>query len=141
VPALADHDSMTDGTTRSLLLTLRGFGRPSTQAAVQVRDLGAGERVKRASIMMGAGLTVALVALPIPLIHLFLPPAALLGGMALAIRRLGQGAVFQRAEGPCPFCLTPQRLNLAGSPFSLPRSITCSSCLQPLSLEESEPGE
>ncbi len=118
-----------------MLLSLRGFGRPSTPATVVVRALGPIDRLRRGGAILGAGLGAALVTLPIPLVHLFVPPAGLLLGLVFGVRRMTQREIFQSAEAACPFCHSSQRLGLAGSAFRLPRNVTCSSCLQPLSLE------
>jgi hypothetical protein len=120
---------------RPVSLALKSFGYPPSRAEILVRQLSARERLRRAGILFAAGLGVALVALPIPLVHLVLPPAALVLGLAGGLRRLGQAEVFERAEAECPSCHTRQRLNLTGSAFRLPQRITCSHCLQPLRLE------
>ena len=121
--------------THSVSLSLHGFGQPPAQAEVVVGVLGVGERLKRGLVALAAGIGVALVALPIPIVHLVLPPIALLAGIGFGARRLGQREIVILAQGACPFCGTAQRLGLTGSAFRLPRKITCSTCLKPLSLE------
>lgn len=121
-------------TARVMLVPLKGFGTPPTQVVVVVTDLSMGERVRRAGIVLGAGLLAALVALPIPLVHLIFVPGALLAGLAVGALRLGQREMFESAEGSCPFCGTTQRLGLAGRVFRLPRTVHCRTCGRALEL-------
>src|SRR4051812_10906530 len=90
--------------TRSLVTPLSGFGHPSTEAQVVVEKLNLRARLGRAAVVAGAGLAVALIALPIPLVHLFLVPAALLLGLIFATVRLRHREIFASAEGTCPIC-------------------------------------
>jgi hypothetical protein len=85
-------------------------------------------------VALAAGVGGAAVALPIPIVHLVLVPGALLAGIALAFRRLGQGEIFRGAQGQCPFCGADQRFTLMG-PFRLPKRVYCSSCQRELYLD------
>jgi hypothetical protein len=116
-------------------LSLKGFGAPATPAAVTTSRLSLRQRLLRGGRVFGLGLASALLMLPIPIIHLIGPPIAILLGLGLGIRRLGEGEIFVSAEGSCPFCHTSQPLGLAGSRFRLPCDLICSSCRQPLRLE------
>jgi hypothetical protein len=120
--------------TRSLTVPLTGFGRPPTEAEVVVRSLTLLDRIARAAVVAGAGLALAVIALPIPLVHLVLVPAALLLGITFGAVRLGQREIFSSAEGACPFCGTRQRLGLAGRAFRLPRRVFCRNCQRELDL-------
>jgi hypothetical protein len=120
---------------RTLELPLKGFGAPPTAARVQLVVLTPAERLKRAVVLFGVFLLVALVALPIPIIHLFLVPGVLLLGLMLSARRLGQAQVFRRVEGRCPFCGTEQNFSIMGA-FRLPRQVHCVRCHRALSIEE-----
>jgi hypothetical protein len=120
---------------RTLELPLKGFGAPPTAATVELVVLTPAERMKRAAVLFAVFLLVALVALPIPIIHLFLVPGALLLGVMLSARRLGQAQVFRRVEGRCPFCGTQQTFSIMG-PFRLPRSVHCGHCHRALAIEE-----
>ncbi len=119
---------------RTLELPLKGFGAPPTAATVLLVVLTPAERLKRAVILFGVFLLVALVALPIPIIHLFLVPGALLLGIMLSARRLGQAQIFRRVEGRCPFCGTQQTFSIMG-PFRLPKQVHCVHCQRALSIE------
>src|SRR5215212_9256482 len=85
--------------TRSLVAPLSAFGHPATQAEVVVKSLTLKDRLARAAVVAGAGLVVALIALPIPLVHFVLVPAALLLGMIFAAARLRHREIFATAEG------------------------------------------
>jgi hypothetical protein len=118
-------------------LALKGFGVPATAVAVLTRRLALSQRLARAGRAFGMALAAALIMLPIPIIHIIGPPAAIVIGLVLAIRRLGEGEIFVSAEGPCPFCQESQRLGLAGSRYRVPCTLSCSSCRQPLQLQAS----
>jgi hypothetical protein len=120
--------------TRMLTLPLSGFGSPATEAQVQVKSLTLKARVARAGAVAGAGLVAALIALPIPLVHFVLVPAALLIGFTIGAMRLRHKEIFASAEGDCPFCGTHQRLGLAGKVFRLPRRVFCKNCQRQLDL-------
>ena len=120
--------------TRSLEASLKGFGAPPTSAELVVETLDFGDRVRRAALAFAAGAALALVAIPIPLVHFVLVPGALLLGMIFAALRLNQREIIRSAEGSCPYCGTAQRLGLAGRVFRLPREVFCSNCRRPLDL-------
>jgi hypothetical protein len=120
--------------TRPLSATLKGFGCAATPAEVAVETLELRQRLVRAGTVLGLGVAAALVALPIPLVHFIFVPAALLTGLILAARRLGQREIFASAEGTCPCCGTRQTLGLQGRAFRLPREVFCGTCGRSLDL-------
>ena len=120
--------------TRSLTVDLKGFGRPPTEAQVVVQTLEFRDRLVRAGAVALGGLVLALIALPIPLVHFVLVPSALLLGLGWGALRLGQREIFSSAEGACPFCGTEQRLGLAGRVFRLPHRVFCRNCRRELDL-------
>lgn len=119
---------------RPLSASLKGFGCAPTPADVVVETLELRQRLSRAGTVAALGLAAALVALPIPLVHLIFVPGALLAGLILGVRRLGQREIFRSAEGTCPCCGARQKLGLAGRAFHLPREIHCNSCGRSLDL-------
>jgi hypothetical protein len=119
-----------------LTLPLTGFGSQPTEAQVVVEHLTLKARLTRAGAVAGAGLVAALIAVPIPLVHFILVPAALLIGLSIGAMRLRHKEIFSSAEGACPFCGTRQRLGLAGKAFRLPRRVFCSNCRRELDLRE-----
>jgi hypothetical protein len=121
--------------TRTIELRLKGFGAPPGDARAEVAELTPAERLKRAGAMFGAFVAVAVVALPIPIVHFVLVPGGLLLAVALGGARLGQGRIFRGATGRCPFCGTEQQFSLFGR-FRLPRRVDCVSCHRRLMLEE-----
>lgn len=127
--------------TRSLNVDLKGFGRPPTEGHVVVQKLDVRDRIVRAGAVAAGGLVLALIALPIPLVHFVLVPGALLLGLGWGAMRLGQREIFASAEGVCPFCGTEQRLGLAGRVFRLPRRVFCRNCRRELDLGERPAGE
>lgn len=120
--------------SRSLTVPLTGFGCAPTQATLVVARLTPRERVARSGRVVGAGLLAALIALPIPLVHLVFVPGAVLTGLTLGVLRVRQREIFESAEAPCPYCGTTQRLGLAGRAFRLPRVVHCISCGRELDL-------
>ena len=121
---------------RELSAVLRGFGAAPTPATVVVERLTARARLLRAATVVGLGLAAAAIALPIPVVHFVLVPGSLLVGLTLGAIRLAQREIVHRAEGPCPFCGTSQRLGLAGKAFRLPRRVHCTACGRELDLEQ-----
>lgn len=123
-----------------LQLSVSGFGAAPAAGVALVHSLARGERVRRAGTVLGAGLVAALITLPIPLVHFVFPPAALVTGAVLGLRRLRQDAVFSSARGTCPFCGREQSLGLTGAPVRLPRQVTCHGCRRELRLDRAGPG-
>src|SRR3954454_20338104 len=104
--------------TESLEVPLKGFGATPTRAQLVVENLTTGQRVRRAGIALAAGGALAVIALPIPLVHFVLVPGALLLGLIFAAMRLNQRQVIGSEEAACPYCGTHQRLGPAGRVFS-----------------------
>jgi hypothetical protein len=119
---------------RAVELPLTGFGAGRTSARVEIVALSPLDRLKRAAIIFGAALVGAAIALPIPLVHFVLVPAALILGTVFALVRLGQHEVFRSAAGRCPFCGTEQSFTVMGR-FRLPKKLHCASCQHQLVLE------
>ena len=113
---------------------VKGFGAPPTTAVVNVAVLSGADRLKRAGVTLGAAFAVALIALPIPIVHFILVPGSLLAGFILAGNRLTVSEVFRHAAGRCPFCGTEQAFPVMGK-FRLPKSAHCVKCGRALSLE------
>jgi hypothetical protein len=120
---------------RSTTLPLTGFGVAPSHADIETRILAAGERLRRAGKAPLMGLAVAILVLPIPVVHFAVPPLALISGAVIGFRRMGQRELFVSARGTCPFCHTEQSLGLSGSAYRLPRSIKCHSCLRAMTLD------
>jgi hypothetical protein len=121
-------------TRRTIELLLHGFGAPPAPARAEIAELSPVERMKRAAAMFGAFIAVALVALPIPIVHFVVVPAGLLLAVALGALRLREAEIFRSVEGRCPFCGTDQSFAILGR-FRLPRQVDCASCRRRLMLE------
>jgi hypothetical protein len=122
-------------TTRHIELRLYGFGAPPATARAEVAELAPAERAKRAAVVFGAFIAVAIIALPIPIVHFVLVPGGLLLAVVLGGLRLRERAVFRDVNGRCPFCGTEQHFPLFGR-YRLPKDVHCSSCGRKLTLEE-----
>jgi hypothetical protein len=121
--------------TRSLELALRGVGAAPAVAQVDVLVLNPADRLKRAGLAFAAGLAVAILAVPIPIVHFVLVPGAFLGGLGMALNRLRQGETFRSAKGGCPYCGAEQTFTLFGG-FHLPKRLNCGACQRDLYITE-----
>jgi hypothetical protein len=121
--------------TLSLELPLRGPGAAPRTALVKISVLEPVERLRRAASAFGIGLAGAALAVLIPIVHFVLVPSALLLGLGIGIRRLGQGKTFQGGAGVCPYCGAQQQFTLLGR-FHLPKRLYCSSCQRELYLDD-----
>jgi hypothetical protein len=119
---------------RFLELPLRAFGAESTAARVELDVLSPADRLKRAGVIIGISLAVAVVAIPIPLVHLVLVPGALVLGVIFSLVKLSQHEIFRTVQGRCPRCAAEQSFTVMGQ-FKLPKRLHCSSCKQELTLE------
>jgi hypothetical protein len=120
---------------RSLQGFLRGFGAKPTVAHIEINTLTLADRLKRAATIFGLGMVLALITVPIPLVHFILVPGALVVAVVLAVIRLGQAEIFRTVTGRCPFCDKEQSFSVIGR-FRLPKKVYCSSCQRQLLLEE-----
>jgi hypothetical protein len=123
--------------TRTIDLQLRGFGAPPATARAEVAELSPVDRLKRAAVVFGAFIAVAVIALPIPIVHFVLVPAGLLLAFTLGAWRLRAGVIFRCVEGRCPLCGAEQRFPLMGR-FRVPRPVDCEHCRRRLTLETRE---
>lgn len=118
---------------RRIGLSLKGFGAPPGPAEAEVGLLSGGERLKRAAVAAGAFIAVAVIALPIPIVHFVLVPGGLLLAVVMGGLRLRDREVFRGVEGRCPFCGTAQQFALFGR-YRLPRELNCANCHRRLNL-------
>jgi hypothetical protein len=119
---------------RTIELALKGFGAGPTGASVETAVLSPAERFKRAGAALLAGIAVAVIAIPIPIVHLILVPGGLTLGLIFAVIRLRQAEVFRSVRGRCPFCGTEQSFTVMGR-FQLPKSVNCAHCHRRLELQ------
>jgi hypothetical protein len=121
--------------TRYLELRVHGFGAPPGSARAEIAELAPAERAKRAAVAFGAFVAVAIIALPIPIVHFVVVPGGLLLALVMGGLRLREAAVFRDVSGRCPFCGTEQHFPLFGR-FRLPKDVHCASCGRKLTLEQ-----
>ncbi|HXF02134.1 MAG TPA: hypothetical protein VN601_04015 [Arthrobacter sp.] len=121
-------------TTKTIELDLHGFGAPPGTARANVAELTTADRLKRSAVVFGAFVTVAIIALPIPIVHFVLVPGGLLLAVLFGALRLRDGVIFRGVQGRCPFCGTEQQFSLFGR-FRLPRQVNCVNCRRRLTLE------
>jgi hypothetical protein len=119
---------------RTIPLTLHGFGASPAPARAEVAELSRAERLKRAAVVFGAFIAVAMIALPIPIVHFVVVPGGLLLAVTLGLLRLREDEVFRAVDGRCPFCGTEQSFSVLGR-FRLPRQVDCANCHRRLTLE------
>jgi hypothetical protein len=113
---------------------LKGFGAGPTPAAIETAVLTPADRFKRAGAALLAGIAVAVIAIPIPIVHFVLVPGGLTLGLIFALIRLRQSEVFRSVRGRCPFCGTEQAFTVMGR-FELPKAVNCAKCHRRLELE------
>jgi hypothetical protein len=121
-------------TLQTIELRLHGFGTSPAPARAEVAELSTPERLKRAAVVFGAFLAVAIIALPIPIVHFVVVPGGLLLAVSLGLLRLREGRIFRSVAGRCPFCGTEQAFPVLGR-FRLPRQVDCGNCHRRLTLE------
>jgi hypothetical protein len=113
---------------------LHGFGAPPASARAEIAELSPADRLKRAGVAFGAFVAVAVVALPIPIVHFVVVPGGLLLAVVLGALRLRESEIFRGVEGRCPFCGTEQQFSIFGR-YRLPRAVDCVNCHRKLVLE------
>jgi hypothetical protein len=117
-------------------LTTGSAGHPPTIALVVFREIGPGERAKRAGLAVLAGLVVSVLVIPIPIVHLVGIPLAVLGGLGAAVRLAGVRSTLRSVHGTCPRCEFQQSffvgIGLFG--YRLPMTLSCENCGRELRL-------
>jgi hypothetical protein len=119
---------------QTLSVLLKGFGASATGARVETAVLSPADRFKIAGATLLAGIAVAVIAIPIPIVHFVLVPGGITLGLVFALIRLRQAEVFRSARGRCPFCGTEQSFTVMGR-FRLPKDVTCVNCHRRLELQ------
>lgn len=115
---------------------LEGFGAPPSAATISVQALSLRDRLRRAGLAAGAGLVLAIILVPIPIVHFMAVPAALAGGFGWGAVRLTKHEIVEWAQGACPLCGHEQFFSLMGR-FRLPRTVYCARCGKDLTLRSS----
>ena len=94
-----------------------------------------GRRVREAILMVLGGAVLAVVLLPVPIIHL-VGIGLFLTISVLAVRRVGAPAVIRSAHGTCPRCHAegPFFVGFGRKRLQLPITTSCGKCAFPLTL-------
>lgn len=112
-------------------IELEGWpGGPRTPGVLAVTVPDTGQRVRSAAVALGLGVLLALVFLPIPIVHFAGVPLALLVGLVVGVRRLAPGPRARAIRGPCPHCGHEQSYFLGPrwKRIGLPRRLSCERC-------------
>src|SRR5256885_16330960 len=117
----------------TLSYQLTGYSATSTVATVTVRSFDKRERIRRAMKGLATFWGAALGSVFIPVAHFLLVPSFALYGAYTFFERLGARQVVTAAEGTCPDCGTPQKLETGGR-WQVPRTVACRHCQRALQI-------
>ena len=112
---------------RDETMRVTAFGREAREAVVRVRAWSPPERVARALAGWLGCWLLAAITLFIPVAHILLVPAFLIGGVVLLVRWSREDRSFVEGHGPCPACGAEQRFRLRGK-VVLPKDTFCPGC-------------
>jgi hypothetical protein len=108
-------------------------GGPSTAGKATTTSSAFGVRALKALRTVAIGLVIAVVLLPIPVIHLA-GIGIFLGCLGVAVLQLRAGLRVASVEGPCPHCGHSQKfwLGLNVGPMRFPKETSCGKCAKTL---------
>ncbi|PYO72323.1 MAG: hypothetical protein DMD64_11515 [Gemmatimonadetes bacterium] len=115
--------------TRHFQLT--GYSPTPSTATVTIRSFDKPERIRRALKGLATFWGAAIGSVFIPVAHFLLVPSFALYGAYTFFERLGAERVVVGAEGTCPDCGKPQKLE-AGGRWRVPRNVACRYCQRSL---------
>ena len=125
-----------DGEGEEVPVVLHAWsGGPTTPGKATVGSSSTGTRVLKALRTVGLGLLVAILLLPVPVIHLA-GIGILVACLGIAAWQVRPGLRVRTVEGPCPHCGREQRywLGLNVGPMKFPRETSCEKCAKALSI-------
>jgi len=115
----------------SIAVSMSTFDGRSATGAMQVRDLGTGERLWRALRALGFCWLLAVGAVLIPILHWVLVPGLFLAGFVVASFAFQRVRIVAGGTGPCPTCSTPLTLRSGSNPLGFGQACTgCRSQVQ-----------
>lgn len=126
-----------DGEAGEMPVVLRAWsGGPTAEGTATVGGSALGARVLKALRTVGLGLIVAVVLLPVPVIHLA-GIGIFVACLGIAVWQLLPGLRVRTVQGPCPHCGEQQEywLGLNVGPMKLPKGTSCEKCAKALSIE------
>lgn len=118
--------------TEKLSLTCR-VDDLETTGWVKRRDLSKGERMVRGGKIFAVFFWVALLTVFVPILHLILPPLALIVGSILAFNEYAATGEMLEGEVTCPNCKKVMTLPHEGEEW--PRVQRCSGCSFTLTID------
>jgi len=110
-----------------------------TTATVTIAEWTMLERLRRAVMPAALCWCVAGLLLPIPVIHLVLPPALLLAGPVVFVWKFFTRSSFKEVVGQCPRCKGDARTMEMGGGVSDETNVMCEGCGNQLTLRVSTP--
>ena len=125
---------------RTLPVRLTLGSEAPTTATVTIAEWTMLERLRRAVMPAALCWCVAGLLLPIPVIHLVLPPALLLAGPVVFVWKFFTRSSFKEVVGPCPRCKGDARTMPMGGGVSNETNVMCEGCGNQLTLRLSMPG-
>ena len=110
-------------------------GGPPAGGELVVEHPSRSRRIREAALMILGGAVLAVVLLPVPIIHL-VGIGLFLTILVLAVRRVGAPAVIRSAHGTCPKCGAEGAffVGFGRKQLRLPISTSCGKCAYPLTL-------
>ena len=111
-------------------------GGPTTAGKATTTSLAFGARALKAPRTVAIGLVIAVVLLPVPVIHLA-GIGIFVGCLVVAVFQLRPGLRIASVEGPCPHCGHVQKfwLGLNVGPMKFPKGTSCEACAKTLTIE------
>ena len=95
---------------RAVVVSLSVAGCEASEREGVFTEFAAPERVMRSGIVLLIAIGLAVMFLPIPIIHLLAIPMILIGGLVLAIRQLSISGRLAPMRIPCPRCGASNRV-------------------------------
>ncbi len=121
-------------TAQHLRCRLRGYSAQPATATVDVLELDAMDRTRRALRHLALCWGGAVVSVFIPVAHFLLVPGLFLAGLVFLAMDLRTPQVVQAAHGTCPDCGADQALDIVGR-WRGSAEIACRHCHRMLRLE------
>lgn len=114
---------------RRVIVFLETAGGEARQSNGSFAEFTAAQRVGRSGMLLLASVGLAVLFLPIPIIHLLAIPMILLGGILSAIRQLSVVGRLGPLRIACPSCGVPNRVGGGlGVRSMAPQRRSCESC-------------
>jgi len=106
--------------SQSYSTVIHGYpGKPNMSGTVNIVTFTSQDRLKRASKILGICWGIAIVCIPIPLIHFTVLPLALIAGIVLFFKNLKQESLITGGQGTCPECRKIFKVGKATNKFPL----------------------